>query len=197
MRRRKVARDVNDFLERLREEMPNNLLEVDKEIDSKFEITAFLRKLEERGKYPVVLFNHVKNLLGVGGNRVITNMTADRRMIAMAIGLRAHEWREKLTIEFGKKVEKRRVRPVLVDKNEAPIKEIVTIGEKMDLREFPFIYHHEMDGNPYGTMLVVTKKPEDLGYNLSYHRTMFKDSKRTGIQMSPFHTKSVFNDYEE
>jgi 2,5-furandicarboxylate decarboxylase 1 len=195
--RRKMARELIDFLERLREEMPNSLLEVDEEIDSRFEITAFLRKLEERGKYPVVLFNNVKNLQGIGGNRVITNVTPDRKMIAMAIGLRAHEWKEKLTVEFGKKADKKKMRPVLIDKNEAPVKEIIKIGEKMDLREFPFIYHHEMDGNPYGTMLVITKKPDDLGYNLSYHRTMFKDSKRTGIHMSPFHTRRVFNDHEE
>lgn len=188
-----MAKDLREFLAELKEKLPEKYVEVDKEINSRFEITALLRHLEKKNKYPVLMCNNVLNLKGKGGNRLITNVTADRKCIAVAIGLSPENWRVELTKEFARRTSEDRIKSVVIDRSEAPVKENIQRGDEVDLRDFPFVYHHEMDGNPYGTMVVVAKKPEELGYNLSYHRTMYKDPKRTGLNMAPFHTKRIYN----
>ena len=41
----------------------------------------------------------------------------------------------------------------------APVKEMVKIGSAADLRDFPIVRHHEMDGGPYIDMTVVCEGP--------------------------------------
>ncbi len=191
-----MASDLRSYISQLEEVLPQQYVVIEKEIDSRFEITALLRRLEKADKFPSVLFENVKAINGQSGKRVFTNVTADRRRIALALGLDPDKWRSELTAEFARRAEKL-IEPVTVSRAEAPVKQVVKVGAGADLQDLPIIYHHEMDGNPYGTLLVLTKKPENIGYNLAYHRTMYKSPQQTGIHMSPFHSWKTFTDNEK
>ncbi len=191
-----MAKDLRAFISEVSEMLPDRQLVVKGEIDSKFEITAFCRHLESRGKYPAVLFENVKSVDGQPGKRVYTNVTSDRRRVCAALGMDPTKWKAELTAEFGKRAANL-IAPVTIPRAEAPVKEVVSVGSQVDLTRLPMIYHHEMDGNPYGTGLLLSKKSDNIGYNLSYHRTMYKTPQSTGILMAPFHLWKIFRENEK
>ncbi|MCL5959583.1 MAG: UbiD family decarboxylase [Chloroflexi bacterium] len=191
-----MPKDLHTFISQVAEILPDRQLVVKGEIDSKFEIVAFLRHLEDEGKYPAVLFENVKSIDGEPGKRVYINVTADRRRVCVALDLDPSKWKADLTREFGRRAGKL-VEPVTISRGEAPVKEVIQTGSQIDQSRLPIIYHHEMDGNPYGTGLVLSKKTGNLGYNLSYHRTMYKSPQSTGILMAPYHTWKIFRENEK
>ncbi len=191
-----MGKDLRTYISRISEIMPERQLVVKRQIDSKFEVTAFLRHLEAEGKFPAVLFENVKSIDGQPGKRVYTNVASDRRRICAALDMDPTRWRAELTSEFGRRAAKL-VEPITIARDQAPVKEETHTGSAVDLSRLPIIYHHEMDGNPYGTMLVLSKKPDEIGYNLSYHRTMYKSPQSTGVLIAPYHTWKVFRDNEK
>ncbi len=191
-----MVKDLRTYISKVSEILSDRQLAVKGEIDSKFEITAFLRHLESERKYPAVLFENVKSIDGEPGKRVYINVTADRKRICAALDIDPADYKVGLTAEFGRRAGKL-VAPVTVSKGEAPVKETVYTGSDIDLSKLPMLYHHEMDGNPYGTGLVISKKSDNIGYNLSYHRTMYKSPQSTGILMAPYHTWRIFRDNEK
>lgn len=191
-----MAKDLRSFISRLKQFAPDQLVTVDKSIDSKFEITGLLQHMEDQKKFPAVLFSNVKNIKGEGNQRVFTNVMADRSRIALSVDMEPDQWKVELTKGFAERAENR-IKTTAIAPENAPVKEVVRKGDEVDLSSLPMVYHHEMDGNPYGTMLALTKKPDNLGYNLAYHRTMYKDPKHTGIHMSPFHTRRIYELHEK
>ena len=52
--------DLRGFLDRVRAERRADLVEIEREVDPRYETTAFIVKLEQRMKSPVLLFKNVK-----------------------------------------------------------------------------------------------------------------------------------------
>jgi 2,5-furandicarboxylate decarboxylase 1 len=192
-----MNRDLREFINLLNQKLPSQFLQIEQPIDAKFEITTLLTLLEEEhDKYPGILFTNVKNLKGKLGNRVITNITADRQLMALAVGLEPEQCKLELTSAIARMVN-RRIDPVVVEPGKAPVKEIKINERDVDLRDLPILTHHQMDANPYCTMVNIVKKSNELGYNLAYHRNMYKSPKSLGIHMAPYHTYAVFREYEK
>ncbi|MBI5443718.1 MAG: UbiD family decarboxylase [Deltaproteobacteria bacterium] len=192
----KNARDLRYYLSETERQLPGHLVRVEKEIDSRFEVSALIRNLESDGKLPALLFENVKSISGTPGKRVLANLTAARRRICTAFDLPPEQWRAELTRRFADRGNKP-IPPLVIDRASAPVRQVVKTGKDADLRELPMIYHHEMDGNPYGTMIVCMKKPDGMGYNTAYHRTMYKGPQKTGIHMSPFHSWRIYTENEK
>lgn len=54
-----------------------------------------------------------------------------------------------LVEEFLRREEKR-VKPVIVEKGKAPVKEVVSTGDKVNLKELPVMRHTKFGGNESG-----------------------------------------------
>ena len=94
-------------------------------------------------------------------------------------------------------MEEHRVRPTIINKKDAPIKQNTMVGDKVDLYEIPIMRHHEMDGGPYIVLSTITKDRKSGIYNLSYHRMEVKSKNSTALYASPRHLWKIFKDYEE
>ncbi len=137
-------KDLSAFISDLEKNKPRSILRIKKEMDPEFEIPAIIQELEKLRLNPVLVFEKVRNLKGeISKFPVVINLFADREILAYAIdssvdGLsRDYVAREKP------------VPPVIVDKVQAPVKEVIQRGGEIDLFEFPILTHHEMDLGPY------------------------------------------------
>src|SRR4030095_5921705 len=67
--------DLRSFIEKVRQELPEDVLTIKKEMDPRFEIATLVVKLEQERRFPVLLFENVK------GSKfpVVTNTHASPR----------------------------------------------------------------------------------------------------------------------
>ena len=115
------VRNVRDFIAFVEENHPEELLRISDEISpGSFEATAILANLEQRGLYPMVLFERPVNQLGqVSPFPLLTNIYASRRRCALALGLQAHQHRLDLSLEYSRR-EARRIPPTKIAREARP-----------------------------------------------------------------------------
>ncbi len=193
-----MRKTIESYLDRLQEKLPGDLILIKKSVNpARFDVTAILQHLENRGKYPALLFDNALNLKGVRSPfRLLTNVFASRRRCALALDLDSLQWKLELSLEYAKR-ENRQIPPEVISKETAPVKEVVKKGPEADLRDFPILRHHEMDGGPYIDMVVVMRDPDEGFYNASFHRNEYRGPQKMGIHMSPRHNWTIFRKNEE
>jgi 2,5-furandicarboxylate decarboxylase 1 len=193
-----MAKRLKDFLSHLEDRLPDDLLRIDHPIDpAHFEVTALLQHLEDRQRYPALLFKQALNLHGKPSSfPLLSNLFATRGRCALALDLSPEDAALPLSLEYARR-EERLIPPVKVSAREAPVKEVVKRGEDVDLYEFPIVRHHAMDPAPYIDMTPVMKDPDEGFYNVAFLRNMVKGPRRLGIHMSPRHNWQIHRKNEE
>jgi len=177
---------MNGYLDSLKKEHPEELLVIEEEINpAEFEATAILQHLENAGKYPAVLFTRPLNLKGeVSKFPLVTNVMATRERCASAMGLNFSQCKLPLSLEYAER-EERRIPPEVIPKDKALVKEVVKVGEEVDLREFPIVKHHYMDPAPYIDMIPIMRDFETGAYNAAFLRMQYKGPRKLGLYMAP------------
>jgi 2,5-furandicarboxylate decarboxylase 1 len=183
-----MPKDLQSFLADLSRKLPLEMLQTEKNVQPAHEATAVLRKLEMTGQDPVVVFNNVLNLNGEKSPVALAfNFFASRQKIAVALGLEPHQYRMEPALELQTRFANP-IDPVVIPVNEAPVKEVVSIGDLVDLGEYPVPVHHALDGGPYilgGVM--VTKDPDTGLYNLGMIRMQVKGKNRVSVHAERHH----------
>ncbi len=173
-----MHKSLRSFLEEVKQKDPQNLVVIKKEVDPKFELTGVLRKMQEKGMYPVTLFENVKGT----DFPVVVNIQANRDSIAVALETTP----DKLSIEYGKRQDNVKD-PVLVDEADAPVKQKKMIGDEVDFTKFPNITHCELDGGPYiSSGLSIMKDPETGISNMGIYRHQIKSPTKLGIDIGEY-----------
>ncbi|MEM4383372.1 MAG: UbiD family decarboxylase [Candidatus Caldarchaeum sp.] len=173
-----MAKDLRYFLERLTALGDEEYVEVHREVDPKYELSAVLRKLQAEGRYPAVLFHRVK------GTRMktVSNLFASRKRLALAL-----ESSEDRLLESYMAGEESRMRPKKVDTG--PVKDRVLTGDDVNLEALPRIVHCEKDAGPYITAgVMVTRDAQSGAYDLGIFRMQFKGRNKIGV---------LFGDYSK
>src|SRR5919106_4090284 len=167
--------DLRGFLSHL--ESQGQLLQVNDEVDVKYEIAAGMRKTSDI-EGPALLFNNVKNYPGW---RVLGGLFATRKLVALGLGVPQEQMLERyLTLED------KRIAPELV--STGPCKEIKWTGNQIDLSKLPIITHAAKDCGPYVTLGVQIGKSPDSGIrNLSIHRMLVLGRDRLSLWAPPDH----------
>ena len=193
-----MAKEIRSYLRQVKELLPDDMVSVKKPVyPARFDVTALLAHLEMSGKFPLMFFEHPMNLKeGKSSFPLVTNLFATRQRCAVALGLDPSLWKLPLSLEYARR-EERLITPERIDRQGAPIKEVIKRGGDVDLRDFPIVRHHEMDGGPYIDMAAVMKDPDEDFYNISFHRNEYKGIARLGIHMSPRHNWTIFRKNEE
>lgn len=190
------SHDLRDFIALVERDYPQEFLRIGEEINpGSFEATAILANLEQKGLYPMVLFERPVNQLGQVTMPILTNIYASRKRCALALGLEPHQDRLELSLEYSRR-EERRFAPQSIAAAVAPVKQVIKIGDAVDLRELPIVRHHEMDPAPYIDMTPVMRDPDKGQYNVAFLRTMYKGPRKLGIHMSPRHNWQIARKYE-
>lgn len=192
-----AAFSLRTFIERLEREHPEQVVHVTEPVNpARFEVTAVLKHLELRRKYPLVVFDRPLDLLGQPSPLPIaTNIYATRERCAMALGLRPEDAMVGLSLEYARR-EEQRVAPEIVSDEDAPVKEVVRTGDQVDLRELPIVRHHDMDAGPYIDMTSVMRDPDSGAYNAAFLRNMYKGPRKLGLHMSPRHNWQIVRKHE-
>jgi 2,5-furandicarboxylate decarboxylase 1 len=188
-----MPKDLRGHLKDVERSLPSEIVTIDREMDPAFEISAILQQLDEQHKYPLCLFTNVRDMKGRPGHKVVSNLMASRRRLALAMGMDPENSQMGLSLEIEKRAA-HPVKPIVVARDEAPVMEIVRRGEEQDLRDFPVIRQHEMDGGHYFTMGFVNRDPDRPLYNASHQRLMVRGPSETGMCMAPFHTWRIYKE---
>jgi len=136
-------------------------------------------------KAPALLFENIK---GYGGNyRVLFNMFGPSlNRIALSMGMPSGlSLRE--CIKWARTKIDKRIEPVEVKTEKAPLNENVVLGDDIDLGRFPAPKFWPKDGGRYlGTGDVVITKDPALGFlNLGTYRVMLHNKNEVGLYISP------------
>lgn len=168
--------DLRTFLAELKKSRPSDLLELEQEVDPRYETAAIVAKLEAHHRTPVVVFKKVKG----SAWPVVSNVCGSTGRLALALGCGLKD----LSARWAEACEKP-IPPVLV--TEAPVQQVVQQGEAVDLGALPALVYHEHDTTqPYVTGGVVAARDPNTGkVNLSYHRLMIASRNTTGICIEP------------
>ncbi len=194
-----MAKSLRTFLEDCRREIPNEIVHIGKEVDpAHYDVTAIIKHLGAMKKFPILVFDRPLNLNGRPSNdfKLVMNCEISQRKIQIALGVPKETSRAQMA-EVCLQREERRVPPTVIDKKQAPVKEVVKTGKDVDIFELPVMRHHYMDGGPYIVLSSITKDRKSGVYNCSYHRMEVKTKNTTALYASPRHLWKIFRDHEE
>ncbi|NLX90458.1 MAG: UbiD family decarboxylase [Firmicutes bacterium] len=193
-----MAKDLRYFLEKVKNELPDDYIEVTRSVDpNNFDITAILEHLTKQNKFPLVLFKNPKNLKGEDTEiPVVSNVFAKRERCALALDWPVDQSNLPLSLEYAR-LEREIIPPVEIGKEQAPVKEIILRGPEADPAILPGVRHYEMDLSPVFTMTLIMKDPDTGIYDITFAKTFYKGSQRMGASIHTPHLERIVNKYKE
>lgn len=194
-----MPKSLRTFLEDCRREIPNEIVHIAKEVDpAHYDVTAIIKHLGAQKKFPILVFERPLNLHGQpsGDFKLVMNCEISQRKAQIALGVTKELSRAQMA-DVCLVREEHRIPPTVVDKKQAPVKEVVKVGEDVDMFALPVMRHHYMDGGPYIVLSTITKDRKSGIYNCSYHRMEVKSKNMTALYASPRHLWKIFRDHED
>ncbi|MDP2728585.1 MAG: UbiD family decarboxylase, partial [Dehalococcoidia bacterium] len=190
-----MPKDLRTYLSEYEKAHPAQVIHIDKEIGSIQEVTTLAMKLEALQKYPILILHNVRT---VDGRKspfpLVTNLLASRTRCAQAIG----STYERVGIDYYRQAREEKRTPLVVSRDQAPVKAVVRKGQKVDLHELPALVHHYMDPGPYFTAGFLTSYDPDSGIdNSALHRGWMVEKDKARCYLTPFtHTRFNFDKHE-
>lgn len=183
-----MGEDFRSFLQEMEESREGGFFRITREVDTRYEVSAIVTKLEQARQIPLLVFEKVR------GYRmpVAVNCYADRGRVARALGVSKGDLSRRVVEAYGHPIG-----PVEV--SAAPVQEVVRLGAEVDLGLLPAMTYHDTDAAPYITAGILLARDPDSGhYNVSYNRLMVKGKDRLGIFMTVGkHLHSIFSKMQE
>ena len=183
-----MAKDLRSYLEWFVKKYPEEFVEVGEVIDpAHHEVAAYLKLMEDRGRFPVTIFRQVKNLKGEPSQfPLVHNILATRSFLAMTVGLEPSNYRMGLVTRLGEMQES----PIdyeVIAPNQAPVMENVWRGEEADITRLPAACYHEKDAGPYFVMACALKGKSGNFYNVTMTKNMIFGPRRMSISAHAHH----------
>jgi 2,5-furandicarboxylate decarboxylase 1 len=169
--------DLRGFIRYLEAEHPEQVVRISKEVDPKFGVSGILDRLERDGRFPLVIFEHVKG----STMPLAANMHAGFERLRLGLGMEAGGVRE-----FVKECAARRARPIdPVMIGSGPVQEVVHMGDEVDVERLPICTYHEKDAGKYITAGLAVMRDPDTGINnVGIYRHMVHERNLLGVQLS-------------
>jgi UbiD family decarboxylase len=156
--------NFRDYIHAL--EKHDELLEITKPVDLR-NVAALVAQSEK-----ALLF---KNVTGYS-MPLVSGLLQSRNRIALGIGVAYDNIADKLGKAMEKPIKPKRVA-------NAPVKEVITTGKKVNLYDLPVPVFSIMDGGPMITGGVVIAEDPEFGMNAGMYRLMLKEKNITGIDI--------------
>jgi 2,5-furandicarboxylate decarboxylase 1 len=158
-----MPKDLRTFIEQVQEAHPATYLQTDREVDPRFELTGVLRKFQDQGQFPMVMFDNVKGC----DVPVLGNALGHRDRLALLFDTDSTGLAQAYDDRQGTMVP-----PEIVETG--PVKEIVQTGDDIDVTRIANIVHCEGDGGEHGEYIssgvTVAKDPDNGAYNAGIYR---------------------------
>lgn len=191
-----MPKDLRSFLVDYEKDRPEDVIYIEKQLSALYECAAIAHHFENLNKFPLILLD---NVIGPSGERsdfrCMINVLGDRRKLAYAINSNF----EDVAIEWRRRADGCKIQPVIVTRDQAPCKENVLTGDKIDLFKFPILKHHAMDPGPYITAGMFTcYDPDTWTDNMALHRGYVAGPREIRSLLTPFtHGALNLKKYEE
>lgn len=189
---------LQGYLRALQEDHSERFISVPEPLDAnRHEVTAFASKLESAGREATVLFENVTNVLGERSEfPLLYNVFATRQLIAYQMGLARDDRKMELTHAFAR-VESEPGSVIVVERDEAPVKESVWSEDEVDVRRFPVPMCHEDDVGPYFVMANLMKSRSSGKVDVTMMKNLIHGPRRMSFSAhGHHHLRLIFAEYE-
>lgn len=175
-------RDNREFIEAL--EANGQLVRIKQQVDWDLEAGAIVRKVCEDGS-PSVLMEDIKDY---PGHRYLGAPLASYKRLAISLGLDPNSSVPQIAEEYLRLTAGDPIKPVVIDRSQAPCKQNILIGSDVDLCALPGPMVHDGDGGRYLCTwhFVTTKDPDTGDVNWGMYRQQMYDSKTMVGPLLPF-----------
>lgn len=171
-----MPKDLRTFINQVEERFPDDLIRVSRPVDPDLELTAVLRKLQDQGRYPMLLFEQVKDT----DIPVLANALGSRDRLALLFETDP----QRLGQAYAERQD-RLIKPDLVPKG--PVKDVVETGDNADLKSLPQIVHCGEDAGPYIDSGVVIAKDPDTGLcNAGIYRSQIAEPRKLRVYIGEY-----------
>jgi 2,5-furandicarboxylate decarboxylase 1 len=153
--------DLHTFLANYERAYPQEVIHIEEPLEAEWEITALAMKLEKAQRFPILICHNVKVDGRPAAMPLVTFLMASRQRLARALGADVRS----AGLACYERVQERQ-KPVVVSREEAPVKQVVEKGSDIDVRRFPALRHHRMDPGRYITE----------GHFLTFNRNTGRDN---------------------
>ena len=167
---------ARDGLRAWLEALGGEVLRVEEPTAVEYEVTALQHALDAAGRFPPVWVRRPRLADGTtSAFGLVTNLTASRALVCAALGLDEHRkaapwWAER---------QERRIEPVTVSPEKAPVRNTVVDGGELDLRRLPATVQHQGNPGPYLTAAHATTCDPASGIdNCAIQRCWIKGARR-------------------
>lgn len=182
-----MAKDLRSFIRDVLAQDPAAVKVVEAPVGREWGITAWAAEFESRlRQYPAFLFTNVE------GSDVpcVTNLAATHGRMALALGVPAAELAGSSNLGQGRSPHE----PVEVERDAAPVKEVVWSGEEVDLTRLPIPVHNHADGGPFLTAAVgIMRDPDSGAINAGIYRHHVYGPDRMGVWFFGSHHGGVIH----
>lgn len=173
-----MFKDLREFIQAL--ETKGDLVRIKAEVDWNEEIGAIIEEALHRDQ-PALLFENIKDHQDTHGKKLLTNtQLGSFHRILTAFGL-PDDTHPIAALKILKERCRKRIKPRLV--SNGPCKEMIEMGEQVNLYEFPAPKWHARDGGRYIFTwgAIVTKDPETGWVNAGLQRGQLQDKNKMTI----------------
>ncbi len=184
--------DLPGFIEFLETEHPDQVIRITKEVDPDFGVSGILQKLENDGKFPLVIFENIKG----SDIPLVANMHGDFERLRLALGMEEGDIKA-FVREYAAR-EANPIAPVMTD-TAAPVQEVVHLGDDIDVSKLPLCKYHELDAGKYITAGLGVMRDLETGINnIGVYRHMLHEKNQLGVQFSETsHGHYIWSQYQK
>jgi len=175
-----MNKDLRTFLKYLEQRRGDLFVRVKKEVSQRYEIPVIQEKLAKQGRYPVVFCEKVES----STMPIVSNLFGSYEMLGLGIGVEDKDVSKILQTYMIR--ESNRTPVKYVDPKDAPVREVIFTGERVDLSMLPIPHHCLKDSGRYITIGCMINKDPDNGIpNVGIYRHEVKGKKLLGAMLNP------------
>src|SRR5262245_41189042 len=125
-----MPKSLRSFLDDMRRAYPTEVVSIAKTVNPlTYDVTAIVKHLGELKKFPVLIFENPLNCHGRNTDmKLVMSAENSQKKIQVALGIRAEVDRAEMARECLRR-EAAKITPVIVNKDSAPVKEIILEDE--------------------------------------------------------------------
>lgn len=195
-----MPKDLRSHIAYLEKNMPGEIITVKKgPLDpAEGEPCVILHKFEKLGKWPMAIFENVLNLNKKRWpGRIAFSEIGTWTKIGAALEFKENAEVPEILQEIFKRGQNP-IKPITIDKKDAPVKETIWLGEKADNFDLPCYRKDSKDSRPGWICGIAVAKELTTGrYNCSWHRHQVMAPNRSGARIQYRHLWEYMSRYRE
>ena len=178
-----MNKDMRTFLGEARQLGRDYFASVTRPVDPMYEPSMIQQKLAAEGRYPVI---RMENMNG-SELPLVTNMFGSYELLGLALGVDPGTPKSEILHRFRSRIANP-LATVPVEREDAPVKQVIHTDGGIDLNKLPIVHHAEKDSGKYISVGCLVVRDPDTGIlNVGMYRHELQGTDRLGCMFNPAH----------